>query len=214
MVICELTLNHIFNIELSRISGNNLYNLFKYKKSENRLKPYIFISHILPGSYASNLEVFSTGDIITKINNNEINRLDQLQPLLSKEKNDIIIETQDLKNIILNIDKIIDNEPLLNDRFNYKSTKVFEDLLLLKNKNLNLNSDKNPIQVQIIKEDKKELKQTNDLDIQQTNDSDIQQTNDLDIQQIENTKENNSNLLPGLSDLLVYLPFIYLIVKN
>jgi len=128
MIISQLTLNHLYNLDnYNNISFSKIYNLLKYKKEKNRLEPILFISDILPGSYVSNLEIFSIGDIITCVNNTKIHRLEELHAILEQSQNlkYITIKTQDNKQNILFVDKVLDQESDLSNKYSYIPTKVF-----------------------------------------------------------------------------------------
>lgn len=127
IIISELTLNHLNEINhINSISNQNYYNLLKYKKKKNRLKPVLFISSILDGSYADKLEILEDGDVITKINNIKINTIDELTENIISNNKLIELTTHDNKNMVLDINKIIENESKISELYMYKSTNIFK----------------------------------------------------------------------------------------
>lgn len=128
LIITPITLNHLYDLNNSNINNSRLYELVKYKKSENRLSGKLFISNILPGTYADTLNIFKNGDIIKKVNNNEVKNINDFINNCCINNDFIEIETLENKKIILDINKILDLEESINKRFIFKSTKIIEKL--------------------------------------------------------------------------------------
>merc|ERR1711871_1175939 len=98
MVMVELTLNHIENIP----------SLFNYLQPEKRNKKKIIITQIYPGSILSKSLILLPGNIIKKINNIEINTINDFRkaikkPILKNSKKYIKIESENKKIAILSM---------------------------------------------------------------------------------------------------------------
>ena len=121
-------MNHLDRINFfSNIPMNNVYNLLKYKKKQNRLKSILFVSSILSGSYIDKLEILNEGDIIEQVNNINVNKIEELNVIIKQNKNIFInLKIHDKKNIIMDINSIIDNEKYISEKYSYKPTKIFE----------------------------------------------------------------------------------------
>lgn len=122
MIVMELTLNHI------EVFKGAIGSFEKYFKIENREEPKLIISFIFPGSQLSNLNVFSLGDILTKINNENINTISDYKNSLIKSvknKEPIILETEDGSKAIQSINNIREEELFLSNNFNYPISDIY-----------------------------------------------------------------------------------------
>lgn len=89
MVIMQLCDNH-----LELLSELNPY-IINYSRPENKLKPVLVITNILPGSYAYQLRCLSIGEVIEKVNGRPVGTLDEFRHLMADSfKTDIFnVET-------------------------------------------------------------------------------------------------------------------------
>jgi len=131
LIITPLTKNHLKNLKNTNINNSKIYELIKYQKVENQIKERVFISNILPGTYADTLNIFNNGDIIKKVNNIKVNNISDLIKSCCLNKKYIEVETQDNKKIILNIKKILELEENINKKFLFKSTSIIKKLIKL-----------------------------------------------------------------------------------
>ena len=79
----NLTINHLYNMEISSFSMKKHRELSKYVEPKNRIKNKLIISNILPGSYIKTVENLHAGDTINKIDGQIVNDLDQFRNLIT-----------------------------------------------------------------------------------------------------------------------------------
>ena len=95
IIICQLTLDHIIDIVNFKYTGSMKCqpSMFKYLLKENREKPKIFISRILPNSNSADNKNFENneGCIITKVNGIEVSTISDFK---NAYKNNILINSK------------------------------------------------------------------------------------------------------------------------
>ena len=126
----ELTLNHI---EL-------LPYLMKYINPERRNKKRVVITQIYPGSSLSKSLILQPGNVIKKINNIEVNTIEEIRkaiikPLKKNNKDYLKIEDDDNKIEIFLMERLINENLFLSQNFNYPITDFNNTLLMKYHKN-------------------------------------------------------------------------------
>ncbi len=136
MVIMQLTLNHI--LKFDSIDANITKDLIKYEKRENQYKPRLLVTHIFPTSQAQEARCLGPGDLIKEVNGQKVFTLDNFRNALKIStqqglyNNFVTIKTNDKKFMVLNLNQILDDEPLLSAKYLYKKTNLFKELKKLK----------------------------------------------------------------------------------
>lgn len=125
MVIMELTINHIELLKKTNFSINDMIELATYQRKQNRFESVLFITHVFPGSFISSTETISGGCIIIKVNNENVNSLKTFRKAFSNsiKKNGkayFILETNNYDKIIVDLDKIFEEEKFLAKKYNFK----------------------------------------------------------------------------------------------
>ena len=132
MVISELTVNHIEQLDNSPFPKHIKRDLMIYKKLKNRTNKIVFISSILQGSYASNIDDLSAGEIIANVNGKNIESIDDFKQAVTKNslsidgKNMIYIKLKNKTQIIINIDEAFSLESILSERYKYQISKLYQ----------------------------------------------------------------------------------------
>jgi len=126
LVVMELALNHAATKIRNR--------LMKYSKPKNRYLPKLVISKVLPGSDLSKQEVLLGGDIITKVNDQEVTNLKQyrialLHPLKKGNNYYLKIETEDHEAMVLNLEQLIKHEASLVNIYKYQPSKTYRTII-------------------------------------------------------------------------------------
>jgi len=123
MIFMNLTINHILNSD-DNVSKKNDYCISKYINSEYRDKPVLFISTILQGSYVSQLDIFDNGEIITHINDIEVNSLTDFRKEIISLNKYIKLTSISNKFIIINVIDALIEEVSLAKMHKYKITET------------------------------------------------------------------------------------------
>ncbi len=131
MVIMELTLNHLEDIKDSGISFTKSIKLLDYVNRERKFESVLIVTNIFQGSFISSTDNIEAGTIIKKVNNQKINTLDDfrkafMNPIKIKSKYFFILETDNYNKIIVDLDKIKEEEISLSERYNYKLSKLLD----------------------------------------------------------------------------------------
>ena len=121
IVVMDLALNHIRNAKL-----------IKYINPKNQFKPRLVITQVLPGSDIFKQEVMQDGDIILKVNDHEVNTVDQYRKAMvdpikgSGGGYYIKIETANNRVVILNLKSLLAQEPKLMEMFHYNPSNTYK----------------------------------------------------------------------------------------
>ena len=115
MVFMNLALNHIMLSPL---------DLIKYRNIKNRIKNKVIISYIFPNSSVTLLQNIHMYDIIKKINGINITNVKNVvrafkKPLVHNNKKYIKIENKDNQIVTLLYDKVIKENEILKQTYNY-----------------------------------------------------------------------------------------------
>ena len=131
MVFMNKTLNHI--------QQNPKDNIFNYMNLEEREKPKIIISKIFEGSPISNLNIIEPYDEIIKINDIEVNTLNDVRkalinPLKKGKNYFVILENSKGKQVTFNMKNLEKIEEDFSRIFRYRMTPFQIKLLKIANK--------------------------------------------------------------------------------
>ncbi len=139
LIIMNLRLNHILSLELSSIPPSKHRDLVRFTKSKNRFKNRLIITNILPGSYIKSINNLKPGDMIKSIGDKEINTLDEFRKeiinniIKKKNKNYISFQTDASSILLIDIEKIIEEDKFLSSKYNYKFSETYTNLNDIKN---------------------------------------------------------------------------------
>lgn len=124
MVIMQLTSNHV------DLLIENVPELFTYDLSENRLEPRLIITHIVPGSYAHQMNMLREGDIITHVNHKKVRKLQDFRRLVNEgvASGYVVLTTEVGVLIVFSLKKILDDEMRLAHDFLYPVSKTVQKL--------------------------------------------------------------------------------------
>ena len=137
IIACDLNINILkmllddnfsLNYRMTRLA--NLYN--------ERDKEKIIVTFIFPNAIINNQDIISTGDIIKSVNNIDIKNIIEYRkalekPLIKKNKKYIKIVTEDNKELVLDLNKIMKEELSNKDLFKYKLSKIYKSIKNNKN---------------------------------------------------------------------------------
>lgn len=124
MVLMQMSLNHVGMLL------NRSPELVRYGKPENQHEQAVIITHVLPNSQAYKARVITAGDTIKKFNGQPVKTLDEIrQSVLDHAKKEYVtVETDHELFAALSIDKIINEEQQLADRYFIPRSKVVEEV--------------------------------------------------------------------------------------
>lgn len=120
MVVMQLTLNHV-GLFLNRVPS-----LVKYGRPEAQQEPTLIITHVLPNSQAQKARVIRSGELIDKVNNVKVRTIQEFREAVkaSKKSRYLTIKTTDDLFAVLDVNKIIQEEPKLSSLYFYKSSDL------------------------------------------------------------------------------------------
>lgn len=121
MIVMNLTLNHLMLPQLQHL----LYII----RNEEIYKPQLLISHIFPNSKLAQHGILSNFSLIKKVNNKLVNTVEQFREVVKKPVKKgtnkfIIIETDNLDKVILNMKDVVKQEKELSHSYKYNTTSV------------------------------------------------------------------------------------------
>ena len=127
MVIMELSNNHLEFMK-------NQKEIQKYNIIINKNKSKLVISHIIKGSKLSEDNILKSPLILDKVNNKDVNTIQELREALKNYQKDEEIEymtflTENSKFLVLDLNKTKEEELFLSKNFNYKITDYTKKLL-------------------------------------------------------------------------------------
>ncbi len=128
MVVMQLTLNHI-GLLIPR-SPERASDLSRYGKIEQQQDDALVITHILPNSQAYKAQILQAGEIITEVNDTPVKTLKEFRTAIKKSKKTrfLTIRTDDKYYCVLSVDKIIQEEEQLVNRFFFKKSKLANEI--------------------------------------------------------------------------------------
>lgn len=130
MVIMNLTNNHLKIFE----EDDKISKLSKYKNIKEKIEPKLVVTRVLNGSKLSEDIIFRAPLIIKKVNDVEVNNLNELRIALKNVNYDNGIEylsflTEDEKYLILGLKETAEEELFLSSKFDYEITDYTRNLL-------------------------------------------------------------------------------------
>ena len=123
----ELSNNHLEFMK-------NQKEIQKYNIIINKNKSKLVISHIIKGSKLSEDNILKSPLILDKVNNKDVNTIQELREALKNYQKDEEIEymtflTENSKFLVLDLNKTKEEELFLSKNFNYKITDYTKKLL-------------------------------------------------------------------------------------
>jgi C-terminal processing protease CtpA/Prc len=100
LVIMQMTENHLALFMQDRPE------LGKFWQLQDRLQPAVLISYVVPGSYTSQLEILSAGDVVTHINGIEVTNMAMAHKALAIKKEYLTIHTDLYLELVIPKDQI------------------------------------------------------------------------------------------------------------
>ncbi len=134
MLVQPLTLNHVMALV------NNAPSLAKYIDFKNQMEPVLVVTHIVPNSQMQRLDLLREGAIIAEVNNKQVKTLVDFRAAVKeavqsahagKTKSLISFKTSDGVFFVLNIEKIIRDEPKLASLYQYPVSPCMKNLLAM-----------------------------------------------------------------------------------
>ena len=110
------------NLDLHLLDQIDNSDIYKYYQQENQINEVVIVSNILNGSYVNNLNIIKPGNILTKINGQNISNCIDLLSKFKQNKNKqfIYFEFENGIKLILKSNKIFDEDKFLSKQHNYK----------------------------------------------------------------------------------------------
>ena len=129
MVIMPLALNHLLHINGNGIPKKNINILKQFENREKRLDDHLIITNILPGSYLKSVDIIDNGELITYVNGHKTKTLEDLKKNIKDlkvvdGKYYVSIKTKSKSIFVLNIERILKEEPFLCKKFKYYPSEV------------------------------------------------------------------------------------------
>ena len=117
--VMELAINHFKYFK----------RLSKFYDIENRFRPQLIITQILPGSEIDHLDIFTPGNLIKSINGIKVSTLDQyrealIRPISNNGQKFIKIINQDDRAIVLNLNELLQQEEQLIKSLDYQPSDL------------------------------------------------------------------------------------------
>ena len=124
MVVMDLTLNHVSI--LSEIDPVFL----KYMKADCQAYPKILITNIFHDSSAQRTRILEIGDIIAEVNEEVVNTLTDFRKAVQKSRQSgfLTIKTEDNIFSVMSLNKILDDEEFLSEKYFYKKSELIKML--------------------------------------------------------------------------------------
>jgi serine protease Do len=132
LVVMSLTINHL------QLLGSRAPGLAKYMDMQQRAEPALIITHIFPSSYAYRSRAISVGSTIHEVNGVSVSTLAQYRAALKtavKNKHlvlrvaDNVARRSDNVIVALEMDKLIEQEPILSRDYVYPISQTAQHLI-------------------------------------------------------------------------------------
>lgn len=108
------------NLNMSHVdSFDNL--TFYTRNGENRYKKRVVVCQVFPDTTASRTQVLKQGHLITKLNNSDIETLDDIRKILRTRPDEIKIETKDKSFFVVATDSVIPEDKKAMKNFNIRN---------------------------------------------------------------------------------------------
>ena len=124
LVIMPLTINHIALI------GKYVPDLLEYSDIRKNREPKLIVTHILLNSPASRSRTIGAGAVISQINGQKVNTLDELRKVVpqSLKTGYLTLKTVESVLVVLPIDEVMRNEPTLSAIYFYSLSPLYKNL--------------------------------------------------------------------------------------
>lgn len=122
MVVMQLALNHV------ALLINRAPDLVKFGKIESQHEPAVIITHILPNSQAFKARVLRPGEIIEEVNGEKIKTLNDFRNAILASKKYVTVKTDDSLYAVMSIEKLIQEEDMLSNRYFFRKSKLLQQL--------------------------------------------------------------------------------------
>jgi len=131
IVITTITDNYLYTLNKEKDLNTSLYTYFSIRNKSNSV---VIISYIYPNTDISNLDVLEGGDIIIKVNNIEVNTIEDVREAavkytMIKKKRYIVIETALNEKILIDVNKYINKGNNSRNTFKYPVTPLYKKLI-------------------------------------------------------------------------------------
>ncbi len=129
IVAMDLTLNHL--VALGQYPQYyDLSELMKYTKEENRFKKRVIISEVIPNSPLYKTRAIQPGSIIDQVNGIKVDTMDDFRAAIVQTiGSDITLKTEDGAFVVLPVEDIMAEEPVLSKRYCYELSSLFYKIL-------------------------------------------------------------------------------------
>lgn len=134
MLVQQLTLNHIFML------AGNVPSLAKYADFKAQMEPVLIVTHIVPNSQMQRLDLLREGAILAEVNNKKVQTLQEFRDAVKDAlkqarqttgKNLISFKSADGVFFVLDIEKIVRDEPKLAGLYQYPVTSCMKTAIAL-----------------------------------------------------------------------------------
>jgi len=125
MVVMQLCDNHLLLLDA------DVPDLVQYEKMENKTKPVLVITHIIPGSEIQQLRSIVPGFVITQINGQDVTTLEEFRKALHASiASDILtIKTSEDIFVVVPFKKTLEDEARLAKNFSYPISATVKELI-------------------------------------------------------------------------------------
>jgi len=131
LVVVELTLNHILTFKSVASESSEFSLIEKYQKPKNQFEPRLIITSILPGSQAHKTKCFMRADrIIETINDLPVKTIEEFRDAVITSLDYLTIQTEDGSFAALPVKELVEEEPLLSQRYSYQISPLIDQLAM------------------------------------------------------------------------------------
>lgn len=123
MIVMNLTLNH-----LTRFTELDPF-LMRFRQRDNQFSSELLISYIFPNTQLHKSRTAYAGDLLDKINDQEVRTLDDFRKAISIKKDFLTIKTKSKKFTVLAVDKVLREEIMLAQEYHYPPSDLIAALL-------------------------------------------------------------------------------------
>lgn len=125
MLIQPLMLNHV------PVLVGNAPILTRYGVPKNQMEPALIITHVVPNSQVQRLNLLGEGALISEINGKKVTTMDEVRHAIAQgiDKERITFKTEDGVFFVLNVQKVLEDEPKLSQTYHYPISPFIRKLL-------------------------------------------------------------------------------------
>lgn len=118
MVFMNLSMNHI------DLFDDDNPRLTRFRQQKNQYKPHIILTHIFAGTQAHAARVLMPGDLIKEVNGISVSTLEELRSAILESERYVTIKTEEHRFVVLDIDRVLNEEGAIARRYFYKSSAL------------------------------------------------------------------------------------------